>query len=106
MLQRIALINLPDLAESAPTKIAVACVFNVGLGECLETARRVKPSSDLIGNRFVLDEAVLTCRLNRFLIEVHRVKIAAFDASDLRQNKIVLVKKCSGATLNPFPEPL
>src|SRR6267143_4408925 len=83
MQRRVLLVELPHLAEGSPAKIAVACAPKVSLGECLEAPRSVKPRSRLMGKRFVLDEAVLTCRSNGLLIQVHCVEIAAVDASDL-----------------------
>src|SRR5260221_10548872 len=101
MRQRIILINLPHLAESAPTKITVSCVFNVGLGDGIETARCVEPGSDLMGIRLVLDKTVLTCRLNSSLIQVHCVQIAPLDASDLRQYQRLAITIVLRTVLGP-----
>jgi len=35
-----------------------------------------------MGQRFVLDEAVLVSRLNRLLVQLHRVEGAVFEAGD------------------------
>src|SRR5580693_358533 len=102
MQRRIMLVNLPHLAEGAPAKITVACVPKVGLADCLEAAHGVKPRSHLMGDRFVLDEAVLTCRLNGLLIQVHGVEIAALEASDLGGDQCRAVSEILGAILGQY----
>src|SRR5208337_1080972 len=97
MQRRIMLVDLSHLAEGAPAKIAVTSVPNVSLADCLKAARGVEPRSHLMGNRFVLDEAVLTCRLNGLLVQVHCVEIAAFDASDLGADQCRAVSEILGA---------
>ena len=59
--------------------------------EGLEAARRVEPRGHLMGQRFVLDEAVLVTRLNRLLVQTHGVEVSPFEAGDLGRHQCVLV---------------
>ena len=56
---RVELIELPDLAICAPAEIAVTGIAQVGLRDGLEAACGVEASRKLVGERFVVDEAVL-----------------------------------------------
>ncbi len=55
-----------------------------------------------MGDRFVLDEAILTGRLNGLLIEVHCVEIAALDARDLCGDQFCPVSEILGAVLGQY----
>src|ERR1700730_4748160 len=104
MQRRLLLVELPHLAEGSPAKIAVACAPKVSLGKCLEAARGVKSRSRLMGNRFVLDEAVLTCRSNGLLIQMHSVEIAALAATDLGDDYRRVVPEILGTIRRPGRE--
>ena len=88
---RVGLLELPDLAQGAPAEITVPCVPQIGLGDGLEAARRVEPRGHLMGQAFVLHEAVLASRLNGLLVQSHGIDVASFEAGDLGRHQGVLV---------------
>ena len=69
---RIKPIELPHLAVGAPAEITVPGLAQIGVGECLEAARGVEPGGHLIGQTFVLHEAVVAGGANGLLVQAHR----------------------------------
>src|SRR5215469_18476182 len=67
--RRVRSVDLPDLAVGAPAQIAVAGVSQIGVGDRLETARRVEPRSNFMCDSLVLDEPVFPCRLNGLFVK-------------------------------------
>ncbi len=57
-----------------------------------------------MGQRFVLDEAVLASRLNRLFVKLHRVEGASFDAGDFGQHQRVLVGESRWIVFSPLPQ--
>ena len=55
--------------------------------DLLEAARRVEARGQFVGERLVVDKAVGAGRADGLFVEAHRLKIAAFDAGDLRAHQ-------------------
>src|SRR5262249_24238109 len=77
------LIELPDLSIGAPSQIAPPRVSQVEMCDLLESARRVKAGSQLVGERLVVNKALCACRRDGALIEVHGIERASLDTGDL-----------------------
>src|SRR5262249_47776854 len=77
------LIELPHLSVGAPSQIAAPRVSQVEMGDVFEATRRVKASSQLVGERLVVDEAVCACRRDGALVEVHGIEWAFLDTGNL-----------------------
>ena len=97
-------IELPHLAISSPTQVAVSGVPQVERGNLVKPARPVEGGSALIGDRLVVDEAVDAGRADGLLVEAHRVNIAAFDARDLRADQRGAVLEVLRAVVGPLLE--
>jgi hypothetical protein len=80
---RVALVELLDLAVRAPLEIAVPGVQQIDVGNLLDAPRGIEPRGQLMGQRLVLHEAVLPSRLNRLLVQAHRIGVSPFQAGDL-----------------------
>src|SRR5262245_41674819 len=80
---RMELIELPHLSVGSPPKIAPPRVSQVEMRDLLETARRVKAGSQLVGERLVVDEAVCACRHDGALVQVHGIERASLDTGNL-----------------------
>src|SRR5258708_18927030 len=86
MQMRVVFVELLHLPMRAPAVVAVPRVAEIGVAVRLEAARQVEARGNLMCQAFVLDEAVLASRLNRLLVQLHRVEGTAFEAGDLRRN--------------------
>src|SRR6516165_2864449 len=77
------LIELPHLAIGSPSEIAPPCVSQVDMRDLVETTRRVKAGSQLVGERFVVDKAVSACRHDGALVQVHGLERPSLDSGNL-----------------------
>jgi hypothetical protein len=84
---RVTLVELPHFAEGAPPKIAVPRVSQIGVGDGLETARRVEARGQLMGQALVLDEAVLASRANGLFVEALGLQLPLFQTHQLGANQ-------------------
>src|SRR5215510_7542765 len=80
---RMELIELPHLSVGAPSQIAPSCVSQVEMCNLLETARRVKAGSQLVGERLVVDKAIRACRHDGAFVKVHGVERASLETGNL-----------------------
>ena len=101
---RIQLVELPHLAIGAPTEIAVPGVAQVGIRDLLETACRVKPRGELVGDRLVVDKTVCVRRTDGLFVKLLGIERAAFDACDLRADQRGAVFEILRAMLRPYFE--
>ena len=76
----------------------------IGVGNCLNAAHRVEPRGHLIGQRLILDEAVLTRQVNSLLVQTHCVDVSAFDAGDLSRHQRVFVGERRRIGFGPFAQ--
>ena len=100
----IQLLELANLAFSAPTEVAVPRIPQVGRRNLLEAARRVKASGPLVGDRLIVDKAVGVRRTHGFLIEVLSFEHAAFNPGDFRTNDRCAVLEGHRVVLGPHLE--
>src|SRR5260370_38505504 len=62
------LIELLHLDERSPTKIAEACVPEIGVGNCLIATVQIKPRSQFVTKALVLGKPMLARRSDRFFV--------------------------------------
>src|SRR3954447_25791423 len=98
---RIKPIELPYLALGAPAEITIPRLAQMGVGGCLGAARVVEPGGRLIGDRFVLNEAVIAGRANCLFVETHGVAFAAFDPGHFRAYQCRTIVEILRAILRP-----
>src|ERR1700733_8160639 len=79
---RVVFVELPYLSVGAPTPIAVARMAQVDIRELVEPARPVEARSHFVGDRFVVDEAIVTRRTDRLLVQVLGIEHPAFEAGE------------------------
>jgi hypothetical protein len=100
---RMELIELPHLSVCSPPQIALPRVSE-GVGIGLEAAPSVEARGQLVGERLVVDEPIVTGRADGLLVEPHRVKLATFDARDLRSHECRTVFESLRTVLRPNGE--
>ncbi len=101
---RVALLELPHLAQRAPAKIVVARVAQVGVGDGLKAARRVEARGQLMGQAFVLDETAFVSRSNGVFVPAHGVGVSSFKARDLGRHQCVLVAESGWIVVGPLAQ--
>src|SRR5260221_14374444 len=80
---RMKLFELPHLAIGSPTQIAVAGVLQIHAGNLLEAPRRVEAGSEFIGERLIVNKAVVAGRGDGLVVEALGIKLPGFEASHL-----------------------
>src|SRR5215831_14284838 len=96
------LIELPYLAIGSPSEITPPCVSQVDMRDLVETARRVKAGSQLVGERLVVDKAVSARRHDGALVQVHGLERASLYAGNLRAHEGESVLEVVRAVLRPY----
>jgi len=81
--QRIPRLELPHLAVSAPTQVAVASVLQVNTGYFSKTSGRVEARRQFVGKGFDMDKAALLRRVDGLFVKQLSLDHAPFDAGDL-----------------------
>src|SRR5258708_40153843 len=104
MQMRVVFVELLHLPMRAPAVVAVPRVAEIGVAVRLEAARQIEPRGHFISQRFVLYEAVLASRLNRLLVQLHRVEGASFEAGDLSRDQCVLVGESRWVVFGPLAQ--
>ncbi len=80
-------------------------VAQIGLGESARSrAPRRSAAAQLVGERLVVDEAVVAGRADGLLVEALGVELAAFDARDLGADQRGAVREVLRAVLGPHLE--
>src|SRR5262245_30471906 len=77
------LIEFPPLAISPPSQIALPCLSEVEMCYLREAARRVETGCQLAGERLVLDETLGARQCDRALVQLHGIKMAPLETSNL-----------------------
>src|SRR5262249_46158131 len=98
---RVQMIQLRHLAVGAPTLIAIPCLEQVGISELVEAPGRIEPRGELVGDRFVVDEAVVVRGADGLFVELFSVEHAALDPRDLRAYQCSAI----GEILRAMPRP-
>jgi hypothetical protein len=80
---RMKLFELSHLAIGSPTQIAEAGVLQIHAGNLLEATRRIEAGSEFIGERLVVNKAVVARRANGLFVEPLGVELPAFDPRNL-----------------------
>src|ERR1700678_804727 len=80
---RVMFVELPDLSVGAPTQIAVAGMAQVDIRELIEPARPVEARGHFVGDRFVVDKAIVTRRTDRLLVQVLGIEHPVFEAGEV-----------------------
>src|SRR5262249_53412533 len=101
---RIELIELPHLAVSAPTEIAVPGIPQIGMRDLFEATCRVAARGEFYGERFVVNKAVSARRADSLVVETLGIELASFDASDLGAHQRRAIFEVVGAVLRPYFE--
>src|SRR5215467_8632348 len=83
---RMELIELPHLAIGSPSEITPPCVSQVDMRDLVETTRRVKAVSQLVGERLGVDKAGSARRHDGPLVQVHRRERAPLNTGNLCAN--------------------
>src|SRR6516162_380369 len=97
-------IELPHLSVGSPAQIALSRVSQMGMGTRFEAARRVEMPGQFVGERLVLNKPVVAGCPDGPLVEAHRVKLATFDARDLRSHEGLTVLEILRPVLRPNVE--
>src|SRR5215469_3042253 len=80
---RMELIELPHLSIGSPSEVTPPCVSQIEIRDLLESARRIKAGSQLVGERFVMDKTVCACRRDGAVVKVHGIERASLDTGNL-----------------------
>src|SRR5258705_13144582 len=80
---RMKQFELPHLAISSPAQIAVAGLLQIHTGDLLEPPGGVEAGSKFIGERLIVNKAVVAGRADGLLVEVLGVELPAFEARNL-----------------------
>ena len=78
---------MPDLTVGSPTEVAVPGVLQIRVRDLLETSCRVEAAGEFVGERLVVDKAILSRRADGLFVKVHGIERAAFDPGDLRPDQ-------------------
>ena len=98
---RIHLLELPHLAVGAPAQIAVAGVPQIEIRDLVETARPVEVGSAFVGERLIVDKAVVARRADGLFVESLGIELATFDARNLGADQRGAVLEILRAILRP-----
>ena len=101
---RVAFVELLYFSVGSPTVVAVPRIPEIGVGERLEAARRVKARGDLIGERLIMDKAVRAGRTDRLFVQALCIQLSAFDARNLRPHQRGAVFEILRAMFRPYLE--
>src|SRR5712672_2407537 len=98
---RMKQFELPHLAISSPAQIAVAGLLQIHTGDLLEPPGGVEAGSKFIGERLIVNKAVVAGRADGLLVEVLCVELPAFEASNLGADQRGAVLEIVQAILCP-----
>jgi hypothetical protein len=98
---RIEEVKLLHFTKGAPTLVTGPGEAQVTVSGALGIPAQIKSSRDFVGDRFVLDEAILAGQANRFIVKLLRIQYPAFDAGNLGIYQNMFVCECRRATLPP-----
>src|SRR5215471_15824879 len=90
-----------DFRGRAPAEVTTASVLQIGAGNRLQATRCIKPRRNLIGNGFVVNEAVAVSRADRLVVEARCLRLLTLNASELGANERPTILKIIRAMLGP-----
>ena len=97
----VHLVELPHFSISSPTQIAVAGILQMGMGIGLEATRRVEARGHFVGERLVVDQAVVAGRADGLLVETLGLELPPVKAGDLRADQRGAAHKVFWAVFGP-----
>src|SRR5438128_1473257 len=80
---RMTLVELCDLAQRSPAEVTPPRRAKVSVGDRLVAAAEMKPCRELVADRLDLNEAVLSCETDGFLVKALGIELPAFEPRDL-----------------------
>jgi len=95
------LLELPDLAFSAPSEIAGPCVPEIGVGDRLEATRRVEARGQFVSERLIVNKAVGEGRADGLFVEALGGELATFQSGDLGADQRGAVLEIVRAIVRP-----
>src|SRR3984893_19087989 len=101
---RVKWFELSRLAGRTPAKIAAPRLPQIGLGNCIEAARRVESPGHFKGDALVLDKAMLASGPDGLFVKTHRIGVPLFDTRDLGRHQCVLVAKRRWIIFGPLAQ--
>ncbi len=97
-------VELAHLAGGSPARVAMTRMTQVGMGNGFEAARRIESRGNFVADGLVVDEAVLTGRSDRVLVEALGVQFATLEPGDFGRDQGILVNEGVGTGICPFPQ--
>ena len=97
-------LELPYLTERPPAQIALPRIAQIRLRDPFHAACGVESRGRLMGDSFVLNEAVLACRSDGLLIQTHGFGAPTLDARELCRRQSVLVGEGRRIGFGPFAQ--
>src|SRR5258708_12042270 len=91
-------------AVGAREKKTVKSLWQVRIGDCLQTGGGVEPRGHLEGNRLIVDKSVHVRGADALLIKAHGIDVAAFYSCDFRAHKSRPVFEIRRGMLRPYFE--
>src|SRR5271163_3848108 len=80
---RVRFVHLTHFSVRPPSEIAGSRVPQISVRNCFESELRIETSRKLVGESFVLNEAVVASRSSGPLVQTHGVGLAPFEARNL-----------------------
>jgi hypothetical protein len=93
--------QLTHLALRAPNRIPPPGLFQIGVADRFKSALLVEGAGQFAGQCLVMNEPILACEVNGFLVETLRFEFTLFDAGGLRSDQRGAVGEVRGAILRP-----
>src|SRR5271155_5207075 len=97
----MARVKLPQLASGAPAQVTVAGVAQVEVRKLVEPARPVELRSTLVGDPFILDEAIVARQAYGLLVQKLGIEVAALQSGDLGADQRSAVPEILRTMLRP-----
>src|SRR5262249_32307779 len=99
---RVCVVQLTDLAVRSPKEVAIPGFEHIRVCELLETTCCVESRGELVGDRLIIDKAVVVRRADGLFVELLGLEHVAFDPGNLRAYQRGTVFKVLRAMLRPY----
>src|SRR5246127_4696013 len=100
----VHLVELPHFSIGSPEQIAAARVLEVGMGIGLEATGSVEARGHFVGERLVVDQAVVAGRSDGLVIETLSIELPPVKAGDLGADQRGATRKVFRAVFGPLLE--
>src|SRR5262245_52595231 len=98
------LVEVSDFAGRSPPQIAGTSLSQICTGNRLETTPGIEASGQLVGDRLIVDKAVVSRRADGLFVELLGLKYVAFDPGNLRAYQGGAILEVFRAIRLPYPE--